>query len=120
LTIKDLLEIFQGVVDVDGRLIFAMTNHYDKIKKECPALFRPGRLTPVYFGYIGQETLLDIIKYYFKKSDPTKTGLDALPSEFQIPTSEIIEQAIYFSGRGADGYSKFMQWLQVRCQEQPS
>jgi len=138
LTIKDLLEIFQGVVDVNGRLIFAMTNHFDKIKKECPALFRPGRLTPVYFGYIGQETLFDIIQYYFKKPIPS-TNLEglpsefhslpsefhslpsefhSLPSEFQIPTSEIIEQAIYFSGRGADGYSKFMTWLGKRCQEQ--
>ena len=121
LTIKDLLEIFQGVVDVDGRLIFAMTNHYDKIKKECPALFRPGRLTPVYFGYIGRETLLDIIQYYFKNKFTIPIGdLDSLPSEFKIPTSEIIEQAIYFSGRGADGYSKFIKWLQVRCQEQTS
>ena len=118
LTIKDLLEIFQGVVDVDGRLIFAMTNHYDKIKKECPALFRPGRLTPVYFGYIGRETLLDIIQYYFKnKFIIPASDLDSLPSEFKIPTSEIIEQAIYFSGRGTDGYSKFICWLQVRCLE---
>jgi hypothetical protein len=120
LTIKDLLEIFQGVVDVDSRLIFAMTNHYDKIKQECPALFRPGRLTPVYFGYIGRETLVDIIQYYFKTKSIPVCGLDSLPSELRIPTSEIIEQAIYFSGRGADGYSKFMQWLQVRCQEKPS
>ena len=124
LTIKDLLEIFQGVVDVDGRLIFAMTNHFDKIKKECPALFRPGRLTPVYFGYIGRETLVDIIQYYFKNNSIPVCGLDSLPSEFhslpnefKIPTSEIIEQAIYFSGRGADGYSKFIDWLSERCKE---
>ena len=125
LTIKDLLEIFQGVVDVDGRLIFAMTNHYDKIKKECPALFRPGRLTPVYFGYIGRETLLDIIKYYFKNKltipasdlDSLPSEFHSLPNEFRIPTSEIIEQAIYFSGRGTDGYSKFIDWLSERCKE---
>ena len=132
LTIKDLLEIFQGVVDVDGRLIFAMTNHFEKIKKECPALFRPGRLTPVYFGYIGRETLVDIMQYYFKnKFTIPASDLDSLPSEFhslpsefhslpsefKIPTSEIIEQAIYFSGRGADGYSKFICWLRVRCKE---
>ena len=125
LTIKDLLEIFQGVVDVDGRLIFAMTNHFDKIKKECPALFRPGQLTPVYFGYIGRETLLDIIQYYFKNKftipasdlDSLPSEFHSLPSEFKIPTSEIIEQAIYFSGRGADGYSKFICWLRVRCKE---
>jgi hypothetical protein len=119
LTIKDLLEIFQGVVDVDGRLIFAMTNHFDKIKKECPALFRPGRLTPVYFGYIGRNTLTDIIQYYFK--DITVCGAEdnldaALPSELQIPTSEIIEQAIYFSGQKANGgYQQFIDWLVKRC-----
>jgi len=126
LTIKDLLEVFQGVVDVDGRLIFAMTNHFDKIKKECPALFRPGRLTPVYFGYIGRDTLLDIIRYYFKCADANNTEddlvarlpneLHSLPSELQIPTSEIIEQAIYFSSRkNGGGYKHFMEWLVSRC-----
>lgn len=140
LTIKDLLEIFQGVVDVDGRLIFAMTNHFDKIKKECPALFRPGRLTPVYFGYINRDTLADIIRYYFKdditddiiryyfKGAADIDTVDDLvsnllvPDEFQIPTSEIIEQAIYYSGFSGNnnakdkcGFQQFMDWLVVKC-----
>ena len=114
LTIKDLLEIFQGVVDVNGRLIFAMTNHFDKIKVECPALFRPGRLTPVYFGYINRETLCEIVEYYFKQP-LSDADLDLLPGEFQIPTSEIIEQAIYFSTQ-KNGYNSFIKWLISRCQ----
>ena len=140
LTIKDLLEIFQGVVDVDGRLIFAMTNHFEKIKKECPALFRPGRLTPVYFGYINRDTLADIIRYYFKNDitddiiqyyfkgaadidtvDDLVSNL-LVPDEFQIPTSEIIEQAIYYSGFSGNnnakdkcGFQQFMDWLVVKC-----
>lgn len=119
LTIKDLLEIFQGVVDVDGRLIFAMTNHFDKIKDECPALFRSGRLTPIHFGYIGQKTLIDIIQYYFKINthviDELTTKL--LPNEFKIPTSEIIEQAIYYSSQPTNGYTLFIKWLIKRCDE---
>lgn len=113
LTIKDLLEIFQGVVDVNGRLIFAMTNHFDKIKAECPALFRPGRLTPVYFGYIGKETLCEIVEYYFKQP-LSDSDLDSMPGEFKIPTSEVIEQAIYFSTTAND-YSRFLKWLISRC-----
>lgn len=119
MTINDLLEIFQGVVDVEGRLIFAMTNHYEKIQAECPALFRPGRLTPVYFGYINLDTLRDIVWYYFKQ-EISQSDTARLPqSEFNIPTSEIIEQAMFNKASGEKGYTKFINWLIKRCDQPP-
>ena len=65
--LSDLLELFQGPVPVNGFIAIATTNHYDEIKKMCPALFRDGRLTPVLFDYPTDETLQQISQFYFKK-----------------------------------------------------
>lgn len=85
-TIRDLLEIFQGPVPFEGMIMLASTNKYDEIKEICPELFRPGRMTPIHFGYIDSDTLQDISKYYFNKK------IDGYIPEFiNLPTSQIIE-----------------------------
>ena len=86
--LRDLLEIFQGSVPFESMIIIANTNKYDEIKTMCPELFRPGRLTPIYFGYINKETLQEISLYFFKKK---LTGY--IPNILTIPTSQIIEIA---------------------------
>lgn len=88
-TIRDLLEIFQGPIPFEGMIIMANTNKYDEIKEICPELFRPGRLTPVYFGYIDESTLQDISMYYFNRK---LSGY--IPHQIKIPTSQIIEIAL--------------------------
>jgi hypothetical protein len=88
-TLRDLLELFQGPVPFEGMLILATTNKYDEIKTICPELFRPGRMTPVHFGYINKDTLQDIAKYYFNKK---LTGY--LPNTITLPTSQIIDLAL--------------------------
>jgi hypothetical protein len=50
IALDDLLTIIQGPVPLNRAIIIATTNKYDEINKMCPALFRPGRLTPIYFG----------------------------------------------------------------------
>jgi hypothetical protein len=86
---RDLLEIFQGPVPLDGMIIMATTNKFDEIKNSCPELFRPGRLTPVYFGYIHIETLHEISRFYFGKDYK-----GYVPHQIKIPTSQIIEIAL--------------------------
>ena len=88
-SLRDLLEIFQGAIPMEGMILLASTNKYDEIKALCPELFRPGRLTPVYFGYIDKETLQDISKYYFGR----KITSFIIPERIQIPTSQIIDLA---------------------------
>jgi hypothetical protein len=88
-SLKDLLEIFQGTVPNDGAIIIATTNHYDEIKEMCPALFRPGRLTPVFFGYVDRDMMQDISKFYFGQLLEIY-----IPDEIKIPTSQIIQLAI--------------------------
>jgi SpoVK/Ycf46/Vps4 family AAA+-type ATPase len=86
--LRDLLEIFQGPLPFESMIMIANTNKYDEIHEMCPELFRPGRLTPVYFGYINKETLQDISKYFFGKK---MTGY--IPEVLNIPTSQVIDVA---------------------------
>jgi hypothetical protein len=70
LKLSDLLTLFQGAVPIDGCIIIAMTNKYEEIRKECPALFRAGRLTPVYFGYFDFDLVNQVSMIYFGKPLP--------------------------------------------------
>jgi len=88
-SLTDLLELFQGTVPNDGAIIIATTNHYDEIKQMCPALFRPGRLTPVYFGYVNRTILQQISMFYFNKELTIY-----IPDEIRVPTSQIIQIAL--------------------------
>lgn len=86
--LNDLLEIFQGPVPREGQIIIATTNKYDDIKEICPALFRPGRLTPIEFGYMTHQEVNKLSNLYFGRNVDIKFNP-------QIPTSKIIEIALY-------------------------
>jgi len=89
LVLTDLLNIFQGAVPISGLICIATTNDYKTIKKLCPALVRPGRLTPVYFGYPTNDILQEISQYYFNSQ------LSILPEkQINKPLSEIIDYAL--------------------------
>ncbi len=68
--------------------------------------FRPGRLTPVYFGYIDQETLQDISMYFFNKKI---NGY--LPDIIMLPTSLIIELAFEALSFDKEPHTYFMTKL---------
>jgi hypothetical protein len=91
ITFEDLLSIFQGSVPVNGRLIFATTNNYETLRVMCPALFRPGRLTPIHFDYLDWTRLNELSQFYFTKS-LTFPPVDRC----SIPTSDIIELAMRY------------------------
>lgn len=88
-SLNDLLEIFQGTVPNDGAIIIATTNHFDEIYKMCPALFRPGRLTPIYFGYADIKILQEMSMFYFNRQLTIN-----IPNKVNIPTSQIVQLAI--------------------------
>jgi hypothetical protein len=81
---SELLELFQGAVPVKKRMIIATTNNFEPIKKAIPALFRPGRLTPLEFNYIDWDSFRELCFYHYKRSPTTEFKIT-------IPTSEIIE-----------------------------
>jgi hypothetical protein len=113
-TLKDLLEIFQGAVPIDGMIIIATTNDYHGIKKLCPELFRPGRLTPIEFGYLDKPSLQALSKFYFGK----ELNIDNF-EEFNVPTSQIIEKALELKSKinsnNENIFEEFQQFiLQVK------
>lgn len=100
LNLGDLLEMFQSSIPNTGQVIIATSNNYTWMKDKLPALFRPGRLTPVEIGYVNQELFDRIVKYYFDIDNQID-----LPSFHTIPTSQIIEYAKMANGN----YSVFME-----------
>jgi hypothetical protein len=68
ITVQHLLELIQGPVPLRGAIFIATTNEFKKIYKICPALFRTGRLTPVFFGYAENDTLNDISMHYYNQT----------------------------------------------------
>jgi hypothetical protein len=91
--IHDLLEIFQSSVPRDGQIIIATTNNFDGMRDILPALFRPGRMTPLFIGYPSQKQFRDIVQHHFNR-EPTIQ----LPDCHTIPTSQITEQAAISHG----------------------
>lgn len=106
ISLKDMLEIFQGAVPNEGLIIIATTNHYEEIQKLCPALFRPGRLTPIYFGEPTRDTIVQICQYYFDR----KPDFD-IPDELHCPTSKIINICLEASMHTNGEYEYFRSEL---------
>ena len=88
--LKDLLEVFQGSFTIDGTILIATTNDYNAIKTTCPALFRPGRLTPVYFGNLCKDQVQKMVQYFFSRD----MVQDNLPDEMPFQTSRLVDLAM--------------------------
>lgn len=104
--LEDLLEILQGPVPIKGQIIIATTNKYKEISELCPALFRPGRLTPVEFGYMDWNCLQQMTKHYFNNE------LTIKEQKITVPTSEIVELALASSLYDDDGFKRFQEGMQ--------
>jgi hypothetical protein len=89
LTLEDLLELFQGPVPLNGSIIIATSNNYEEMNEICPALFRPGRLTPIYFGYADNNMIKDMCKFYYDKEFEIKEDI----SKFKITPSYLMHIA---------------------------
>jgi len=58
-----ILSRFDGVGSYNGIIIIATTNCIDKLS---PAIYRHGRLNPIYFDYMRSEDIKDMIENYYK------------------------------------------------------
>jgi len=73
LTLSDLLEVFDGVMEMKGRILVITTNHPEKLDS---ALIRPGRIdVNVKFTHIKPCHVIDIFKNFY--------GAAALPVGFR-------------------------------------
>jgi hypothetical protein len=90
LTIEDLQEIIQGPIPLENSIIIASTNKFEEMNTLCPALFRHGRLTPIYFGNADSHFINEIAKLFFKQE------LIINFSNENIQPSAIIEMALNY------------------------
>lgn len=82
LTLDDLLNLWDGILETPGRIMIITTNHYDKLD---PALIRPGRIDiSLKLSYASHPTISQFYKHYYKKEiDPDL--LLKIKSDFYTP-----------------------------------
>lgn len=85
-TLQDLLTVFQGAVPINGCIIIAMTNKYEELKDKCPAMFRAGRLTPIYFGNFDSNMINNVSNHYFNQSIKFNK-----PQDIQLQPSKVMD-----------------------------
>lgn len=71
ITLSDILNVIDGIIETPGRLLIMTSNHYDKLD---PALVRPGRIdVHINLTNATKSTINDIYNYYYNKSIPEET-----------------------------------------------
>lgn len=69
LTMSDVLNCLDGIIELEKAIIIMTTNHIEKLD---PALIRPGRINKcLELSDIDVESAIDMVKYYFKDCEIT-------------------------------------------------
>merc|ERR1711902_10448 len=77
LTLANLLEVLDGVMEMEGRVLIITTNYPEKLDE---ALIRPGRIDmKVLFGPMRGQNIIEMYKHYFNDEPPLKVPVDKLP-----------------------------------------
>lgn len=100
-TLRDLLEILQGPVPMNGRMVVATTNKLPEPIKACPELFRDGRLTPIKFDHLKRDQVNMMIDHHFPENPELRVGFDPdIPSSKildHVNTAKILNDVSYFA-----------------------
>jgi len=74
LTLATLLEVLDGVMEMEGRMLIITTNYPERLDK---ALIRPGRIDlKIKFNKCTKQGLMDMYKHYFDQ--------EAVPDDFDV------------------------------------
>ena len=77
LTLANLLEVLDGVMEMEGRMLIITTNYPEKLDK---ALIRPGRIDmKVRFGPMRGKNIIEMYKHYFESDPPVDVPVENLP-----------------------------------------
>jgi hypothetical protein len=86
LNIGFLLNLFDGVLEIPGRMIAMATNHPDMIDK---ALIRPGRIDLIIdFKKTTRNTIIEMYKHFYDISDPPLYRFDNI-DDYQYSPAEV-------------------------------
>ena len=77
LTLANILEVMDGVMEMEGRMLIITTNYPEKLDK---ALIRPGRIDmKVHFGPMRGQNIIEMYKHYFEMDPPANISVNQLP-----------------------------------------
>merc|ERR1719208_38024 len=77
LTLAALLEVLDGVMEMEGRMLIITTNYPEKLDK---ALIRPGRIDmKVHFGAMTGDNIIKMFKHFFERDPPSSITSTDLP-----------------------------------------
>jgi len=77
LTLSSLLEVLDGVMEMDGRMLIVTTNYPEKLDK---ALIRPGRIDmKVKFGPMTSQNIVEMFEHYYESKLPESFQQSLLP-----------------------------------------
>ena len=83
LTLATLLEVLDGVMEMDGRMLIITTNYPERLDK---ALIRPGRIDmKIKFSLCTAENILQMYHHYFETPLPTSLDISGLQDELYTP-----------------------------------
>ena len=83
LTLATLLEVLDGVMEMEGRMLVITTNYPEKLDR---ALIRPGRIDlKMRFCKCARENLVDMYNHYFEAELPDDFDVEELPDRKWTP-----------------------------------
>jgi len=83
LTLATLLEVLDGVMEMDGRMLIITTNYPERLDK---ALIRPGRIDmKVKFGLCTADNIVQMYQHYFETELPTSFDRSRLQDDVYSP-----------------------------------
>lgn len=81
-TLSQILNLLDGIVELDGRVLIACTNHIEKLD---PALIRPGRIDCVVeLGLCTHQMIRDILENFYEKKI-AKEVIEKIPENKYSP-----------------------------------
>ena len=83
LTLATLLEVLDGVMEMDGRMLIITTNYPERLDK---ALIRPGRIDmKVKFGLCTADNIVQMYQHYFETELPSSFDRSRLQDDVYSP-----------------------------------
>jgi len=87
LTLAVLLEVLDGVMEMDGRMLVITTNYPERLDK---ALIRPGRIDmKLEFGRCTRNCLVAMYQHFFQATIPEDSDKESLPDKKWTPAEVI-------------------------------